>query len=48
MKITAEDIGNRQVRLTIEVDQERVEQAMRGVARQISKEYKHNQVRVVG
>jgi trigger factor len=40
LKITTEDMGNRQVRLTIEVDQERVEQAMRGVARQISKEYK--------
>jgi trigger factor len=39
LKITREDLGDRQVKLTIEVDQERVDRALRGVARRISKDY---------
>ncbi len=39
MKITTEDLGQRQVRLTIEVDEERVERALHGVARRLSREY---------
>jgi trigger factor len=39
LKITREDLGNRQVKLTIEVDQERVDRALRGVARRVSKDY---------
>lgn len=38
MKITTESIGERQVALTIEVDEERVRQAQRQTARQISRE----------
>lgn len=39
MKITREDLGDRQVKLTITVDQERVDRALRGVARRVSKDY---------
>ena len=39
MKITSEDLGSRQVLLTIEIDEKRVEKALRGVARRIAKEY---------
>jgi len=39
LKITREDLGDRQVKLTIEVDQERVDRALRGVARRVSKDY---------
>jgi len=39
LKITTEDLGDRQVMLTIEVDEERVDRALRGVARQISRNY---------
>lgn len=38
MKTTIEPLENRQLRLTIQVDEERTEQAMRRVARQISKQ----------
>lgn len=38
MKVTAERLENCQVELTIEVDEERVEQELRSVARRISKE----------
>lgn len=39
MKVTSEDLGNRQVLLTIEVDEERVERSLRSVARRISRQY---------
>lgn len=39
MKITTEDLGNRQVLLNIEVDQEHVENALRGAARRIARQY---------
>lgn len=39
MKITTEDLGDRQVMLTIEVDEERVDRVLRGVARRISRNY---------
>jgi trigger factor len=39
LKITTEDLGQRQVRLTIEVDEERVERALQGVARRLSREH---------
>jgi trigger factor len=39
LKITTEDLGNRQVMLTIEVDEERVDRALRGVARKVSRDY---------
>ncbi len=39
MDITQEDLGNREVRLTVHVDEKQVEQVLRGVARRISKEY---------
>ena len=38
MQITTETLENRQLRLTIEVDEERAEQAMRRAARQISRQ----------
>ncbi|HEY68324.1 MAG TPA: trigger factor family protein, partial [Thermoflexia bacterium] len=38
MKITTEPLGNRQLLLTIQVDEERTQQAMRQVARRIAKE----------
>ncbi len=40
MRITTEDLGDRQVLLTIEVDEERVETALRGVARRVSRDYR--------
>jgi len=39
LEITREDLDNRQVLLTIKVDDERVEKALRGVARKISRQY---------
>lgn len=39
MKITTEDLGSRQILLTIEVDPERVDSALHSVARRISREY---------
>ena len=39
MKITTEDLGERQIMLTIEVDEERVDRALRGEARKLGKEY---------
>jgi trigger factor len=39
LKITREDLGDCQVKLTIEVDEERVDRALRGVARRVSKDY---------
>ncbi len=39
MKVTTEDLGSRQVMLTIEVDEERVERTLRGVARRVSRNY---------
>jgi trigger factor len=39
LKITTEDLGDRQVMLTIEVDEERVDRTLRGVARRISRNY---------
>lgn len=39
MKVTTEDLGHRQVLLTVEVDEERVEKALRGVARRLSRQY---------
>jgi trigger factor len=39
LKITTEDLGSRQVMLTIEVDEKRVDRALRGVARRISRNY---------
>jgi trigger factor len=39
LKITTEDLGDRQVMLTIEVDEERVDRTIRGVARRISRNY---------
>jgi trigger factor len=39
LKITTEDLGERQIMLTIEVDEERVDKALRGVARKLGKEY---------
>ncbi len=38
MNVTVEDLGSHEVRLTIEVDQERVEKALRRVARRISRQ----------
>jgi len=38
LKITTEPLGNRQLLLTIQVDEERTQQAMRQVARRIAKE----------
>lgn len=39
MKVTTEDLGSRQVMLTIEVDEKRVERTLRGVARRVSRDY---------
>jgi trigger factor len=39
LKVTTEDLGSRQVMLTIEVDEERVERTLRGVARRVSRNY---------
>ena len=39
MEITREDLENRQVLLTIKVDEERVEKALRGAARKVSRQY---------
>jgi trigger factor len=39
LKVTTEDLGNRQVLLSVEVDEERVEKALRSAARSISKQY---------
>ena len=39
MKVTTEDLGSRQVMLTIELDEERVERTLRGVARRVSRDY---------
>jgi trigger factor len=39
LKITTEDLGERQIMLTIEVEEERVDRALRGVARKLGKEY---------
>lgn len=39
MKITKEDVGVREVMLTIELDQEKVDRALRGAARQVSRRY---------
>jgi trigger factor len=39
LNITTEDLGERQIMLTIEVDEERVDKALRGVARKLGKEY---------
>ena len=39
MEITREDLENRQVLLTIKVDDERVEKALRGAARKVSRQY---------
>jgi trigger factor len=39
LKITTEDLGQRQILLTIEMDNERVEKALRVAARRISREY---------
>lgn len=39
LKITSEDLGDRQVMLTIEVDDQRVDRALRGIARRLSRDY---------
>jgi trigger factor len=39
LKVTTEDLGDRQVMLTIEVDEKRVESTLRGVARRIARQY---------
>jgi trigger factor len=39
LKVTTEDLGDRQVLLTIEVDEERIEKALRSTARRVSKQY---------
>ncbi|RME46878.1 MAG: trigger factor family protein, partial [Chloroflexi bacterium] len=40
MKVTTQDLGNREVELIIEVDEERVDRAMRSVARRYAREIK--------
>jgi trigger factor len=39
LKVSTEDLGSRQVMLTIEVDEQRVERTLRGVARRVSRDY---------
>jgi trigger factor len=39
LKITTEDLGDRQVMLAVEVDEERVDRAMRGAARRVARDY---------
>jgi trigger factor len=39
LKVTTKDLGDRQVMLTIEVDEKRVESTLRGVARRIARQY---------
>jgi trigger factor len=39
LEITSEDLGNRQVMLTIALDTDRVDRALRGAARRVSRDY---------